>query len=75
MKLGDSSKAVWPENLGFMAWVWSRGWGNAGHVAMAAFLGFVVSLDGGLMFGSLWAVGLLAVATPVQYWRCRRANS
>lgn len=75
VKLGEPKRAVWPDDLGFVAWVRSRGLGNLGHVAMAAFLGFIVSLDGGVLFGSLWAFGLLVVATPVQYWRCRRANS
>lgn len=75
MTLGEPRIAAWPDDLGFVPWVRSRGWGNFGHVAMAAFLGFVLSLDAGVLFGSLWGFGLLAIATPIQYWRCRRANS
>jgi hypothetical protein len=69
------TKVAWPDDLEFVSWLRSRGWGNLGHVAGAAFLGFIVALDGGVLFGSPWGLGLIAVATPLQYWRSQRANS
>jgi len=78
--LGPVSAAIgrrtpWPENSSFFAWLRSRGWSNLGHVGAAAFLGFLASLGGNVMFGVLWGAGLLLAGTTAQYWSCRRANA
>jgi hypothetical protein len=63
------------DHLSFTGWLWSRGWNNLSHLAGAAFLGFLASLGAGALFGCLWGLGLIVVATPIQYWRCRRAST
>ena len=72
MKQGKPGTAV--AGTTALTWVRDRRWSNLGDLALAAFMGFLASLNTDVLIGSICGLVFLCLYVPVRFWRWRRAS-
>ena len=71
MKQGKPGTAV--AGTAALTWVRDRRWTNLADLALAAFMGFLVSLSTGVLISSICGLAFLCLYVPMRFWKWRRA--